>query len=336
MARSERAAVGRLDPPVVTVRVAYIGNFGPTHSTENHIARAIRTLGHTLDAFQENDPGVWSQGLARSEADVLLWTHTGGFPPVDNADQHRVIDEWRVRNRAPVVGVHLDRWWGLPREQQITVERRAFFHAPDVLATADGGHDDLWAGEGINHWWFPPGVSEPECAPAAPHPMFQSDVAFVGSWQGGYHPEWDHRRQLVEWLQESRFQVRFWPQGRPVRGRALRQLYASTRVVVGDSCLVPNTDGSPARAYCSDRVPETLGRGGNLVHPFVEWITDGGMYTAGEHLHVWELGDWAGLEQTITEALDTHRGHRGRQHTLASHTYEIRMRDLLALVVPDA
>ena len=97
-----------------------------------------------------------------------------------------------------------------------------------------------------------------------------------------------HRSRLVKWLRKNYDrQVKFWPEPNQhaVRGDDLTDLYASVKVVVGDSCLVPKPDGSPMTHYCSDRIPETLGRGGLLLHPVVEDVT-GKLFNH----HWWKLG----------------------------------------------
>ncbi len=323
--------------------VAYLGNFRPTHSTENHIATAMRTGGHVVSMLQENEQHSWDWlAETRENVDMVLWTHTGGFPP-DEGVQCGTFDAFRGHNpNTPIVGVHLDRWWGLPREDQITVERKPFFHEPDVLFTADGGHDDLWAEAGIAHRWFPPGVSRPQCEREQPLDAYRCDVAFVGSWQGHYHPEWGHRRELVDWLKQSRYDVKFFPRaGEPgIRGRRLRALYASCKVTIGDSCLVPRQCANdltlPMHSYCSDRLPEATGRGALLLHPFVEGVTDGSLWQSGDHLLCWSLGDWDGLDRLIGDTLarpDSERAvvaSAGRAHTITHHTYERRMADLIS------
>lgn len=200
-----------------------------------------------------------------------------------------------------------------------------------MLATADGGHDAEWIERGITHWWFPPGVSEFECGGGTYNRRLASDVAFVGSWRPGYHAEWQHRPQLVEFLRTTyRQRCRFWGgPGRSMRGPALRDLYASTKVNVGDSCLVGG-----ATFYSSDRLPECLGRGGFLIHPHVEGVTDGTLFTAGEHLACWTLGDWDELRYLIDYyiAHDDERRRiaaQGKAHVLEHHTYTRRLDDLL-------
>lgn len=320
------------------LRIAYVGNFAPPHSTENHVVRALRSRRHTVTALQENSPATWSR-LTRDRLafDVVLWTRTAWDWPrlgltVERAWAVQIEALGRLRSLGiPTIGYHLDRWWGLAREHEVAEEP---FFCVDLLVTADGGHDAEWERAGVAHAWLPPAVSTAEARPGTRRASYAADVGFVGSWQGGYHAEWPHRAELVGWLMHTYGErVRFWPApGRQaVRGAALRDVYASVKVLVGDSCLA----GGASR-YFSDRVPETVGRGGFLVHPHVDGVTDGTHYTAGEHLATWPLGDWDRLRDTIDAALADDAGRAavagaGRRHVLAHHTYERRVEQLVAL-----
>lgn len=319
----------------MSLTVAYIGNFEPAHSTENEVRKALESLGHDVRRLQENRAETWTDPDL-DHADLMLWTRTGwDWPHATGWSWEEAVERQRsllatCRARGiPTVGYHLDRWWGLDREGQVRTEP---FFGVDLLCTADGGHDDEWRQAGVNHVWMPPGVSEAECEPGTPTYKLRSDVAFVGSWRPGYHAEWTHRPELVTFLQRAyRGRCRFWGgPGRGMRGQALRDLYASTKVNVGDSCLV----GGASR-YWSDRIPETLGRGGFLLHPHVEGIED--HFTDGEHLRLWPLGDWGELRRMIDHyvAHDDERrriAEQGRAHVLAHHTYTVRMRQLLGVL----
>jgi hypothetical protein len=316
------------------MHVAYCGNFEPPHSTENDVARALENNGHTVHRVQENKLDEWGKLIADiDDPHFILWTSTKQYADhVGREVQWEMLAEAR-RAGTPVVGYHLDRWWGLDRQDRI-------FHDPffrvDLLCTADGGHDDQWMEAGVNHLWFPPAISEANCGVGTPREEYASDIAFVGNWQGGYHPEWKHRAELVDWL-AKRYgnRVKFWPKRgeHAIRGDDLRDLYASTKVVVGDSCLVPKTDGSPMTHYCSDRIPETLGRGGNLLHPWVDGVT-------GELFghHYWELGDWATLKRQVDVLLFEYPEIREScitkraEHVRMNHTYEVRMRQLVGVM----
>lgn len=324
------------------MRVVYIGNFEPEHSTENHVRRALTNNGHDVVAMQESSRDVWQQladpGFWRvQQPGFVLWTRTR-WPwlgdPVYGELQWKML-ALTSRLSIPTVGFHLDRWWGLARQHEVTTE--PFFRV-DLLVTADGGHDDLFAAAGIDHVWMPPGVSAGETDLGRFRAEWASDIAFVGSWRS-YHPEWQHRRELVDFLSRTYGdRIQFWPRvGSPaMRGDDLRDLYASVKVLVGDSCLAPRPDGKPVTRYCSDRIPETLGRGGLLIHPEVEGVTDG-PWQAGKHLACWTMGDWRGLQATIDGLLEDEAGRKrvakaGRSHTVKNHTYERRMGRVVDLV----
>lgn len=325
---------------VLVSRVIYIGNFVPEHSTENHVLQALQANGHHVMALQEDDVDSWRYVASRVHSsviatndhpEVVMWTRTKSLSDQIDDGLKRAVLHACYLARVPTVGYHLDRWWGLARESEI-LAGDPFFQVA-ALVTADGGHDKEWADAGVNHLWMPPGVSEFECVPGTFDEAYASDIAFVGSWQGGYHHEWPHRDQLVGWLMATYGdRCRFWPQqGQPaVRGPALRDLYASVKVVVGDSCLVPNRDGSPVARYWSDRVPETLGRGGVLVHPWVEGMP----FIGGAHLFYWQLGDWDTLRSLIDYAVEMSDESRAliretaRQRILNGDTYTVGMREL--------
>ena len=115
-----------------------------------------------------------------------------------------------------------------------------------------------------------------------------------------------------------------------IRGRALRDLYATVPIVVGDSCLA----GGVTR-YVSDRIPETLGRGGFLIHPHVEGVTDGTLFESGVHLQTFEVGDherllWLIDHYLANPAERAQIAAAGREHVLGHHTYEHRMRSVLS------
>jgi hypothetical protein len=310
------------------MRVVFVGNFGPAHSTETHLAQALEAIDVEVVREQENQVD-WSTLAKRcTDANFFLWTSTHDYSPASVYPAQR---QFLADCTIPIVGYHLDIWHGLGRAHRVN---EAPFFKVGLLVTADGGHDAEWIDAGVNHRYMPPGVSEFECEPGTPRGEFRSPVAFVGSWDGGYHAEHQHRHQLVRWLQKNRPDCQFWPKPRKhaVRGDALRDLYASVGVVVGDSCFA----GRIAN-YHSDRIPETLGRGGFLLHPAVPGVTDGTLYTDGEHLRTWRVGDWDALAYLIDhytanpdEACKI--AEQGRAHVLEHHTYTRRMEQLLDLL----
>ncbi len=328
----------------MSTTVVYIGNFRPEHSTENHVKQALERIGCTVHPLQEDALASFGTGGAYREgwrdvadiargvgADFVLWTHTHDYASGDRLEGEcfGMIDDLRAAG-IPSVSYHLDRWWGLEREHQARTEP---FFRTDLVVTADGCPQALWYDAGINHVWMPPGVSAVECARGSARRGDMKDVGFVGSWQHYGHAEvWPWRFQVVNGTRlRYGARMRIWPRGgQAVRGAELRDVYASLRVVLGDSCLAGGWSH-----YWSDRVPETLGRGGFLVHPDVDGLDD---WFSCELPWRFPVGDLGAVWHTIDRALGLSDAERLRltdeamQHVREAHTYDVRMRDLIALV----
>lgn len=323
------------------LQIAYIGNFKPPHSTENHVLRALRWHGHEVTPIQEDERGAYEQANNKAPRfDLVFWTRTGWdwnrIYGHDEGTQMAFEDQLNMlvkchEVRTPVIGFHLDRWFDLGRESQLDEP----FFLCDIVFTADGGNQDRFLDRAINHQPILPGVSMFECELGRWRQDFASNLAFVGSWQGHYHTEHQHRHDLILWLKKNhRRDCAFWPKdGQPaVRGAELRDLYRSVGLLIGDSCFA-GTDKS--YGYISDRIPETLGRGGLLLHPRVPGVTDTiGGFVDGEHLLCWNAYDWGELAAKIDWALTHTReaeeiAYNGRAHVLAHHTYEVRVREVI-------
>jgi FkbM family methyltransferase len=319
-------------PSTAPLTIAYVGNHRHSFCTERHVSASLAQIGHTVIPLQEDDLD-WTQlpSLAAS-AHLVLWTRTWA---VDDEAALAALAKLRDM-RIPTVSFHLDRWWGLDREYQVTTQP---FFRTDLVVSPDGANDHRWAEAGVNHLFLPPGVYGAECGPVQPNRRaFPCDVIFVGSHPYP-HAEWHpYRAELLERM-EAHFGRRFgiYPKAknRPIRGRLLQQLYASAKVVVGDSCLAGG-----ATRYWSDRVPETLGRGGLLIHPEVEgmeeWYADASTTGEGDLL-CYPLGDFDRAVALAEEALANPPRARaiaehGRATVLGRDTYAHRMNTVLAHV----
>lgn len=257
----------------------YVGNFRPSWSTETYVARSFENVGELVVRLQEDevDGEQVLQAASRFHADWLLYTRTWGVKD-GLAGGWKMVEGLR-RKGVATAALSLDLYWGLNREGMIQTEP---MWRTDLVFTADGGRDEDWKRAGVNHVWLPPAVYEGDCWRGAARPEYEADVIFVGSCQA-YHREWPFRRALVRELRE-RYGPRFqhWGDARYIRGWDLNALYASAKIVVGDSLARPR--------YWSDRVPETLGRGGMLVTPQIEGMVEEG-YLHGLHLYYYPACD---------------------------------------------
>lgn len=230
--------------------------FTQRHCTEVHVAAALEELGCAVDRLQENDVTHRDIAARGAEADLLLYTRTWGLP-----DPGAVIGVFRQLEARGVVtaSFHLDLYLGLEREA--TLEGDPFWSTGLVL-TPDGAPESEaeFAWRGIRHIWSPPAVHGPECRSGRFRPQMAHDVTFVGSYPYP-HPEWPYRNQLVEWLSAtygSRFR-RYGGGSTVVRNEPLNDLYASAKVVVGDSCNPRRPDGTfHPRYWCVDEETEVL------------------------------------------------------------------------------
>lgn len=223
-------------------------------------------------------------------ADLFIWARTHGHDPTGDpaAMMRRIEDAGTV-----TAGVHFDLYWGLRR--QIRVGNEAWWSAQHVF-TADGGERD-WAGRGVNHHWLPPAFGTRFFGRGAPERPARKAV-FVGSNVRSIHG--DHRGRLIEWARRrwgAGFRHVGSGQRNKIWGRRLNDIYAGTRVVLGDS--------APADFYWSDRIPRTLGRGGLLCYPHTPGL-DGQGFT-GEVMIRYTRSDFAGLGKQVDALTDERR-----------------------------
>jgi hypothetical protein len=299
-----------------TRRIAFMGNFAASESTENMIKWALETgLGHKVDCLQENEiSDVRDLEHAARNADLFLWVRTPGWLRIEDER----MTKWLQQTFTPTVSLHLDRFWGIP-EREALIGKHPFWKT-DVVYTADGGNQDNFISRGVNHRWLIPAVSEVYVHPGTPQEKYRCDVGFVGAKE--YHKEYPFRAQMVEFLEET-YGPRF-KHVTGVRGHELNDVYASMKVCVGD-CF---SAGSPY--YWSDRLPECTGRHGFLVHPNAMGIENPVVCYAPQNLDSLKeiidrfIDDDNGRREIIGQCVDYVRKH---------DTWTIRMGEILKEVL---
>lgn len=302
--------------------IVYTGNYRVSWCTECHVAASLTELGHDVICLQEDEVDA-EQVLAvvqATSADLMLWTRTWGLKG-DAAAMLRALP-------CPSAAFHLDLYAGLARDGGINYEP---WWRCKYIFSADGGSDEFWQEHGINHFWSPPGVYGQECYLTKPDPGLGNEVVFTGCYRG-YHPEWKYREELIEWLMAtygSRFTL--YEHNSGMRGDKLNTLYASSKIVIGDSlCL-----GFTHEKYWSDRCHEVPGRGGFLITGYVKPMEE--FYVPDEEMVFYQFGDFGELKTKIDYYL-AHDEERERirlagfQRTLRDHTYTKRMERILSII----
>lgn len=326
-------------------RVAYIGNFSVAHSTEQHVRQSIESLNVPVIPIQENKYSVKEIDdiIFSNPVDMVLYTRTWGL---DSKDCLKLWSKCK-NNNIPTVSYHLDLYHGIARKDLYKYLRGKGiksisddpFWRTEYVFTVDGDPtaQKYFESLGVNHHYLCAGVFDKECFIHENYADyleygFKYDIIFVGS--EGYHPEFPYRPKLISWLRENYGDSfrKFGGAEGTFRNDQLNELYASAKIVVGDS-LNP---GFAKSGYWSDRIYETTGRGGFIIHPFINGLET--QFENGKEVCFYQHGNLNDLKEKIDYYLvnDQEREDiriNGFNRTLKNHTYRNRMRVLLNKVL---
>lgn len=276
-------------------KIVFLGNFRVDYTTETHHANTLESMGHTVVRLQETvarSNEIFKKAL---DSDLFVWVHTHGWNTPGNVTMRDVL---RKLNKVgvPTMTYHLDLWFGLKRQDDLNKDPvykdiGHFFTVDSQMANWFNESTDV-----MGHY-IPAAVYDKEAY--YEETPIERDVIFVGSKK--YHSEWPYRSELINWLAKT-FRGRFELWGRDglgvVRGNELNKLYASTKIVVGDT-LCPNFNYPD---YWSDRVYETLGRGGFIIHPYISGMER--EFEDKKHLVFYEYGNFNQLKELINYYLE--------------------------------
>lgn len=299
-------------------KIIYIGDFRESYSTERYIAEALKELGYEVMCKQEE------LFLVRNLDDIMIDIER--FDPIlvmfskgkPIGDAFKFIEELKKR-KIPTCSWLFDLYFDLPVDRAYRLRIKDAPFNCDVIYTTDGGHHPQFAELGITSKTLRQGIYEPEAI------LYErelvNDVIFVG---GNVYKT---RTNMLDGLQ-MRYGKGFKRFGSSpaniVRGLPLNELYASTKIVVGDS--------QPSDNYWSNRLYETLGRGGFLLHPHTKGIEQ--EFEDGVHLVLYERDNLADLYAKIDYYL-THDEERekirraGFEHVKKNYTYKQRCIELM-------
>lgn len=297
--------------------ILYFGDFRESYSTERYVAHALKELGYEVIAKQEGDFVIGNnvenivneiKGL-----DPLLVLFSKGAP----AGRAEMFIDGLKTAGIPTATWLFDLYFDLPGADRLRkLKMRIPPYNVETIFSTDGGHEKQWEELGIKHKVLRQGIHEPE---AILYDLPKTrDVIFVGA------DAFYTRAPMLEALKE-RYNFEWWGQNKNrIRGLPLNELYASSKVVVGDS--------QPSPKYWSNRVYETLGRGGFLLHPITEGLSE--EFTDGVHMVFYERGNQKQLNALIDYYLkhDVEREKirkSGFEHVKKNFTYKHRCIELI-------
>jgi Glycosyl transferases group 1 len=310
--------------------IAFLGNFGVDYCSEVHYKKTLEAMGYKVIPLQESKATYIDITRVLPESDMFFWVHTHGWNTPKIEEALKVCRDLKI----PSVGYHLDLWLGIQREKDLETDpywKIDYFFSVDQLMV------DLLNSkpEMPKAFFLPAGVFGPECYLGEKKEQYAHDVIFVGS--RGYHPEWPYRAELITWLEAtygSRF-AQYGGGGRgTIRGEELNNLYASAKVVVGDTLC----KGFLYPEYLSDRIFETTGRGGFLIHPFISGM-ERHFCLVGDSKEVvpYEFNNFENLKYSIDYYIQNNDEReairlRGHERTKKDHTYTSRLKYLIETI----
>jgi spore maturation protein CgeB len=251
------------------MKIIYIGKFKKLWD-EEYIARSFEALGHTVGRLDElTRPVHMIRDIKAFKPDIVI------FAKFMQPYAEWVINECKAMGIKTVCWV-FDLYFGYSRQHQL---KTPAFTADHVFTTDGGNHD--WKKYGINHQCVRQGIYEPECVIEKGEKIY--DVIFVGS----FNPHHEARNAMMKELEKD-FDFKWFGKDNTdeIRGMKLNRLFAQAKIVVGDSVYSP--------FYWSNRVVETLGRGGFLIHADVEGIKE-----EYPDLVTYERGNYEDLKRKI-------------------------------------
>lgn len=299
-------------------RICYIGNFTRIYDEEG-IARSLEKLGHEVIRIAEQGYHSASiQVIVNEKPDFVLFAKLK-IPMVWREGFFDAMKKYHIKTVCWIP----DLFFGLGRERYIK-SSDSFFRA-DVVLTPDGGHDKKWKELGINHKLLRQGIYDEDCETGATYPVEHS-IAFVGTQNG----EFPYRQKLMMELAQHYGKMFRWfgrMSANHIRGKELTSMLQSTPIIIGDSVYSPH--------YWSNRVYETIGRGGFLIHPNIPGLEEEFSYY--KHFIPYDYGDFGGLFEKIDYYLQHPDERRkiteaGRKHVMENHTLLHRCKRLLELV----
>lgn len=293
------------------MKILLLGNFKKSYSTETWIAHALEEL--EIEVVREQEGGETMNALIEEKPDVFL------IGKARNTPRLRTILNYCKENNILSVTWIFDIMFGFPRD---FVARDAMFNTDIVLST-DGGHDDRWEANGIEHYTLRQGIHEPEAKLGETYDT-DTEIVFVGS----RNPWWPERTLLMNYLKRKyRNKFAWLGQRKQIRGTDLNDLFASVKIVMGDSVYSPH--------YWSNRIYETLGRGGFLLHPRVPGLEEEFEYY--KHLIPYELNNHKQVSNLIDHYLKFNKEREkirlaGHEYCKEHYTYKERCRELLKVI----
>tara|TARA_R110002110_G_scaffold129915_1_gene310091 strand:+ start:2625 stop:4454 length:1830 start_codon:yes stop_codon:yes gene_type:complete len=305
-----------IDEPIIKTdnhKIAFIGKFRKLHDEEGK-ARALEKLGHHVLRFDETSFNT--MGMINNE---MILLHA--LPDIVIYTKLRIPHAQRFMSTMKQNGIKTvcwvpDLYFGIPREEE--VHKKTPMFQGDYIFSPDGGSQEKFKSLSINHIPLKQGIFYDSCIEKDEVGTREKkiDILFVGGVNKSIHGE--SRERLLNFLRDTYGDRFFWAganNSEQYRGNDLTDLIASANIIIGDCVDSPD--------YWSNRLYETIGRGGFMLHPQVKGIDH--HYIPGKHFDTFERNNFKQLQNKIEFYLENTAKRNtvvkeGLSHTKTHHT----------------
>lgn len=294
------------------MKIVYIEKFTLAHHEQGKV-KAFQRLGHEVIPIEESTLVNIDQVL-RYKPDLVLFTKL----KIDEGIRTYFCEKMR-REGIKTACWMPDLYFGMPRECKVKARDEMF--KADYVFSPDGGNQDKFKEYKVNHILLRQSIDPESCYLGKVKDY--KELAFVGTW----NPLFQYRNEMIKFMRRT-YPETFTFYGRnnenDIRGDRLNDLYNSAKVIIGDSVYSPR--------YWSNRIYETIGRAGFIIHPMTEGLDE--EFIPYKHFIPYYYGDWDGLKEKIDYYLkhDEERDKirfAGFEHCKKYHTLNNRCADFI-------
>lgn len=277
------------NPTKTKTRIAFIGKFKRLHD-EEYIALSFEQIGCEVLRIEESLLTFQILGIIEEfKPDFVLWAKL-------SISQPEIVRE-ALRKYKTVCWI-FDLYMGYSREYRLYTHP-AF--TADYLVSTDGGHQDKFKEKGFNHFCVRQGILKDECV------MFegkqQDTIVFVGS-NNALNTDRIKKISFIEQEYGDKFKWYGKKDTNELRGLDLNRIFADNKIIIGDSVYSP--------FYWSNRIVETLGRGGFLIHREVEGLKEEYPY----------LVTYDGTNEDLKSKIDYYLTHEEERQEIIKNNFE--------------
>ena len=294
------------------MRITYVAKHGcGGNQDEDAISHALEVLGHRVVRIQETE----GFNAARVSGDLCL------FHKWEDVETLKLVDMPKVFWYFDLVRWPSDPTLGARCERRVESIERVLPYV-DLGFMTDG--DYVLARDSDKLHWLPQGADERGVGRGL-MTLPQYDILFTGNERKcGVG-----RMEFVMEMRGKYGHARFHQVRDGVHGQALKDLIASSKIVVAPNCPVTNS-------YWSNRVYLTLGFGGFMLHPYCAGLThhyedkkELVYYSNMEDLYT-KIGYYLKCSSGVNSAEAI--AESGLKRTIKEHLYRHRLEKLLSIV----